>query len=142
MFILRSYLVNKLPILLNIYSRSILPPFTMQWCITEALNHVDPQAFPSLSQMFGPLSGSGMLSDVRQEFLFACALHDLIAEESIEHLLEEPPMQTLPAEGRYVKADLVSQCAVNPERLEELVGELDRLEGNAGAIAGALVEVY
>ena len=141
MFLLRSYLVNKLPILLTMFSTSILPPFTIQWCITEALGHVDPQAFPSLSQMFGPLSGSGMLSDVRQEFLFACALHDLIAEDSIEHLLGEPPMQTLPAGGRYSKEDLVSQCSITPERLEELVGELESLDGNAGAIAGAVVEV-
>lgn len=141
MFLLRSYLVNKLPVLLTIFSASIMPPFTIQWCITEALGHVDPQAFPSLSQMFGPLSGSGMLSDVRQEFLFACALHDLIAEDSIEHLLGEPPMQTLPAGGRYSKEDLVSQCSVNPEKLEELVGELEGLDGNAGAIAGAVVEV-
>ncbi len=141
MFLFRSYLVNKLPLLVTIFSASMFPPFTIQWCITEALGHVDPQAFPSLSQMFGPLSGSGLLSDVRQEFLFACALHDLIAEESIGHLLGETPMQTLPAGGRYSKEDLVNQCTVNPERVEELVGELERLEGNSGAIAGAVVEV-
>ncbi|KAI9880988.1 MAG: mediator complex subunit [Pleopsidium flavum] len=141
MFLFRSYLVNKLPLLLTIFSTSMFPPFTIQWCIAEALGHVDPQAFLSLSQMFGPLSGSGMLSDVRQEFLFACALHDLIAEESIGHLLGETPMQTLPAGGRYSKEDLVNQCTANPERVEDLVGELDRLEGNSGAIAGAVVEI-
>ncbi len=141
MFLLRSYLINKIPILLTIFSTSILAPFSIQWCITEALSHVDPQAFPTLSQMFDGLSDSGMLSDVRQEFLFACALHDLIAEESIEHLLGGTPMQTLPAGGRYVKDDLVTQCSMNPERLEELVGELERLEGNAGAISSAVVEV-
>lgn len=50
-------------------------------------------------------------------------------------------MQTLPAGGRYSREDLVSQCSMNPERLEELVGELEGLDGNAGAIAGAVVEV-
>ncbi|KAI9831464.1 MAG: hypothetical protein M1819_005063 [Sarea resinae] len=141
MFLLRSFLVNKIPILLTTLSGSMFPPLTAEFCITQALGRIDPNAFPSFSQMFDPLSGGGMLSDVRQEFLFACALHQLIPEESIERLLGEIPMQTLPAGGRYVKEDLVGQCTSSPERVEELLGEIESMDGNAGAIVAAITEV-
>ncbi|KZF25812.1 mediator of RNA polymerase II transcription subunit 5 [Xylona heveae TC161] len=141
MFLFRSFLVNKIPVLVAILAGSMFPPLTAEFCITQALNHVDPNAFPSFSQMFDPLSGSGMLSDVRQEFLFACALHQLIPEESIESLLGEIPMQTLPSGGRYVKEDLVQQCSTNSEKIEELLGEIEGMDGNAGAIVSAITDI-
>lgn len=82
-----------------------------------------------------------MLSEARQEFLFACALHQLIPEQSIETLLGDVPMQSLPASGRYAKEDLVAQCTANPAKIEELIGELENMEGNAGEIVAALVDV-
>ena len=91
--------------------------------------------------MFDDSSSSNMFSEsVRQEFCFACCLHGLIAEESIERLLGEVPMQTLPAGGRYVKESLVQQCLNDPEKAEGLVDELERMDGNAGAVSQALVE--
>lgn len=139
--ILRSFLVNKLPAFLNNYAAIIFPPLSIETCIGQALLRVDPAAFPSFSQMFDLLGKNGMLSEARQEFLFACALHRLIPEGSIEGLLGDVPMQSLPASGRYVKNELVAQCTANPGRIEELVGELENMEGNAGEIAGALMEV-
>lgn len=136
----RSYLVNKLPVFLLNYVDMMFEPMTMEYCIGQAFVHIDPTAFPSLSQDFD-LLGRNSVSEARQEFLFACALHQLIPEQSIQGLLGDVPMQSLPAGGRYVKQELVSQCTANPSRIEELVGELENLEGNAGEIAGALLEV-
>ena len=65
----------------------------------------------------------------------------LIPEESIEGLLGEIPMQTLPAGGRYTKEDLVQQCLLDPERAERLLEELDHMDGNVGAVSQAVVEV-
>lgn len=139
--ILRSFLVNKLPAFLNNYTAVIFPPLTIETCISQALLRIDPAAFPSFSQMFDLLGKNGVLSEARQEFLFACALHQLIPEGSIEGLLGDVPMQSLPASGRYVKNDLVARCTANPARIEELIAELENMEGNAGEIAGALIEV-
>lgn len=133
--LLRSFLVNKLPVFLHNYAAIIFEPVTVEICISQALGRVGPAAFPSFSQMFDPLS------DARQEFLFACALHQLIPEQSIEVLLGEVPMQNLPASGRYVKDDLVAQCSANPTKIEEFIGELEKMEGNAGETAAALLEV-
>lgn len=139
--ILRSFLVNKLPVFLSNYATILFPPLTIETCISQALLRVDPAAFPSFSQMFDMLGKTGMLSEARQEFLFACALHQLIPETSIEGLLGDVPMQSLPASGRYVRSELVTQCTTNPSKIEELIGELENMEGNAGEIAGALIEV-
>ena len=139
--LLRSFLVNKLPIFLSSYATMIYEPLTMEYCISQALVRVDPAAFPSYSQMFDILGKNGVLSEARQEFLFACALHQLIPEQSIEVLLGDVPMQSLPASGRYVKDNLVAQCSANPTKIEEFIGELENMEGNAGEIAAALNDV-
>ncbi|KAL8912094.1 MAG: hypothetical protein Q9172_007560 [Xanthocarpia lactea] len=137
---LRSFLVNKLPVFLGNYTSITFPPFSIETCISQALLRIDPTAFPSLSQMFDLSTKSNIVSEARQEFLFSCALHHLIPEGSIEVLLGDVPMQSLPASGRYMKIDLVTQCTTNPTKIEELIGELENMDGNAGEIAGALFE--
>lgn len=140
--ILRSFLVNKLPVFIrNNYASMLFEPLTVEHCIRQALVRVDPAAFPSVSQMFDPLGRNSLLSEARQEFLFACALHDLIPERSIEEILEDVPMQSLPAGGRYAKDDLVQQCTSNPAKIEEYISELENMEGNAGEIAAAITEI-
>ncbi|KAL8861162.1 MAG: hypothetical protein Q9178_002378 [Gyalolechia marmorata] len=138
---LRSFLVNKLPVFLSNYTSITFPPFSIESCISQALLRIDPTAFPSLSQMFDLSTKSNVVSEARQDFLFSCALHHLIPEGNIEVLLGDVPMQSLPASGRYMKIDLVTQCTTNPTKIEELIGELENMDGNAGEIAGALFEV-
>ncbi|KAJ5747838.1 uncharacterized protein N7511_009534 [Penicillium nucicola] len=140
MFLFRSFLVNKLPVFFAAISAAQIVPISMEMCISQALSHLNPNAFPSFSQMFS-MQGSSVLSDARQEFLFACASHKLIQESSIEQLLGENPMQTLPGGGPFVKDDLISQINSNHERAEQLIGEIESMEGNAGAIVGAVIEV-
>lgn len=140
--ILRSFLINKIPLLLATLSSSLFPPLTPEYCITEALSQVDTAAFPTLSNMFDDSSANNMFSDsVRQDFCFACCLHGLIAEDSIESLLGDIPMQSLPAGGRYMKEDLVQQCLSDSERTEILISELEQMDGNVGAVSQAITEV-
>ena len=120
----------------------MFPPLTAQFCITEALSQVDTNAFPTLSGMFDNASNQISFTDtVRQDFCFACCLHGLIPESSIEGLLGEITYQTLPAGGRYVKEILVEECMADPERIQGLIGELDNMDGNVGAVCQALTEV-
>jgi mediator of RNA polymerase II transcription subunit 5 len=140
MFVFRSFLVNKLPPFFASLAAASMEPIPMELCINQALSKVDPNAFPSFSQVF-EMQGNTVLSDVRQEFLFACASHRLIPESSIERLLGENPMQTLPVGGRYVKDELVAQITGNTQRADQLIAEVESMEGNAGAIVGAVTEV-
>lgn len=142
-FVPRSFLINKVPVLLANLSTQLFPPVTSEYCITQALGQVDTTAFPTLSNMFDEASnGNNMFSDsVRSDFCFACCLHGLIAESSIEELLGDIPMQSLPAGGRYVKDDLVQQCLADPQRAEVLISELENMDGNVGAISQAITEV-
>ncbi|KAI0595642.1 mediator complex subunit Med5 [Biscogniauxia sp. FL1348] len=140
--LLRSYLINKLPLLLASLAPSMFPPLTPQFCITEALGQVDTNAFPTLSAMFDDTNNSNTFTDsVRQDFCFACCLHNLIPESSIEGLLGEITYQSLPQGGRYVKESLVEECMADPERIQGLIGELDNMDGNVGAVCQALTEV-
>lgn len=140
--ILRSFLINKVPLLLNTLSASFFPGLTSEYCITEALSHVDTNAFPTLSTLFDESSNNNMFSDsVRQDFCFSCCLHGLLEESSIEGLLGDIPMQSLPAGGRYVKEDLVQQCLSDPEKAEGLIDELEHMDGNVGAVSQAITEV-
>lgn len=140
--LLRSYLINKLPLLLATLANSMFAPLTPQYCITEALAQVDTNAFPTLSAMFDDTNNNNTFTDtVRQDFCFACCLHCLIPESSIESLLGEITYQSLPQEGRHVKEKLVARCIADPELIQELVREIDNMDGNVGAVCQALIEI-
>ena len=140
--LLRSYLINKLPLLLSSYAASQVYPFDPQFCISEALSRIDTNAFPTLSSMFDDTRNSNSFTySVRQDFCFACCLHGLVPESSIETLLGEITYQTLPAGGRYVKQNLVQQCMADTEKIQSLFSELDNMDGNVGAVCQALTEV-
>ncbi|OJD36145.1 mediator of rna polymerase ii transcription subunit 5 [Diplodia corticola] len=140
-FNFRSFLINKVPSLVAILAGSMFPTTTPELCITQALNHIDRNAFPSFSQTFDMAPVNSLLSDVRQDFLVACALHQLVPESSIERLLGETPMSSVPVGGKYVKENLVAQCSTNFERVEELLNEIEGMDGNAGAIVGAMTDI-
>jgi mediator of RNA polymerase II transcription subunit 5 len=137
MFVFRSFLVNKLPTLLVILSQALPAPVTTELCIQQAFGQLDPNAFPS----FDLSSGINNLSEVRQDFLFACALHQLLPVASIERLLGETPMSSLPASGKYTKDQLVAQCSTNTDKIQELMNGLESMDGNVGAVALAVVDV-
>ena len=127
-----------MPVLLESYSTMIFAPLSIEICITQALSRMDPPVDPA-----DPYSTQSLdlPSEDRSEFLFACALYQLIPERSIEAILGDVPMQSLPEGGKYVKAELVAQCTANSGKIEDLVNELENMEGNAAEIAGALIEV-
>jgi hypothetical protein len=139
----RSFLINKVPLIIASYVPLLnnFAPVSMESCITDALSRMDPSADPYAPQAFDPLSVSGMVSESRQEFLFACALHGMIPESSIETILGDLPMDSLPESGKYTKEILNNRCDAKSGRLEELVGELEQMDGNSGAIAELVVEV-
>jgi mediator of RNA polymerase II transcription subunit 5 len=83
-----------------------------------------------------------VLSDVRQQFLFSCVLHSLLRAESVEGLLGEQPFTPVPDPAtRYVKETLVEECSSDSERIGQLIEELEKLDGNAGAISNTIAEV-
>lgn len=140
--LVRSFLINKLPLLIVGLSASLFPPLTAEFCITEALNQVDTNMFPTLSNMFDESSSFKLFSDsVRQDFCFACSLQGLIAESHIETLLGDVPMQSLPAGGRHIKEDLVEQFMSDSGKAARMIDELDNMDGNVGAISQAITEV-
>ncbi|KAF7503950.1 hypothetical protein GJ744_002975 [Endocarpon pusillum] len=134
----RSFLANRLPPILCLISTSSLEPVPVNLCISQALGRIDLGAFPLSAYDMG---GRSSLAGVRQEFLFACALHRLIPEAGVEDLLGEKPMQSLPSHGLYEKDQLVQQISANAQRAEQLIKEIELMEGNAGAIVAAIIEV-
>ena len=139
-FSLRSFLINRIPVLLSGVATAMLAGDRSEYCIGQALARVDPVMFPPPSH---GLISENALQDVRQDFLFSCTLHGLIRASSIESLLGEAPTFSQPPEpsARYMKETLVDQCVSDPERIFQLVDELDKMNGNAGAISLATVEV-
>jgi mediator of RNA polymerase II transcription subunit 5 len=140
--LLKSFVVNKVPlILVSLAGMSSMYPFNAELCISEALGQVDPNVFPTLSGMFDMSTNSSFHDSVRQDFCFACQLHGLLSETAVETLLGDITWQSLPEEGRYKKDDLVAACLQDSHRAQKLIGELENMNGNVGAVAQALVEV-
>lgn len=148
LFLFKTFLVNKIPSFLadlqSVTATQQQQPIPLEMCITNSLARIDHAMFPSLSEMFSMSHGgtTAVLSDVRQEFLFSCALNHVIPEHSIERLLGENPMQTLPVEGLMSKNIPLQQILQNPtDRSNELLNGMELLNGNVRPIATAISEV-
>ena len=121
---------------------SSIYPFNAEFCITQALTQVDTNIFPNTSDMFDISNTQNTYTEtVRQEFVYACQLHGLVSEPTRNKILGDITFQELPSGGRYAKDVLVRQCLQNPERIKELIGEIEEMTGNAGAVCQALAEV-
>lgn len=137
----RSCLTNKLPPLLSMVAESSLEAISSEQCINQALQQVDSEiASISLATPNSDQHAS-LLREIRQEFLFACNLHKLISTARLTNMLGVSPTQKQPAVGHYVKDELVQQIKTNHSRAERLVSEVCSMQGNAGQIVQALVEV-
>ncbi|GAB7356308.1 hypothetical protein MBLNU459_g7105t1 [Dothideomycetes sp. NU459] len=134
----RSFIANKLPLLLLSLQASLYPPLTAQVCIQMAMGRVDVHPFPPLSSENEGVNEA--LKQSRLEFLQACLLHQLGTESAFGNAIGEVNSSINSRANRYNKDILSSQCMANVYRAEELVSELEGMQGNAGAISGALIE--
>lgn len=148
LFVYKSFLVNKVPTFLadlqSVTAMQQQQPIPLETCIANSLARIDHTMFPSLSEMFSMSHSAtaSVLSDVRQEFLFSCALNHVIPEKSIERILGENPMQALPVGGLLNKNNLVQQILENStDRFNELLNGLELLNGNVKPITIAISEV-
>ncbi|POR33336.1 Mediator of RNA polymerase II transcription subunit 5 [Tolypocladium paradoxum] len=140
--LLRSFLINKVPLLLCQLCSPQFSTTSSEFCITEALNQVDTSVFPTASLMFDESrSNNPYTESVREEFCTACALHGLVQREHVERILGETSMSYEPSLERYSKDKLVQDCLSDPEKIQGMVRELDKMDGNVGAVSQALVEL-
>ena len=137
LLVIKSFICNKIPILLNIVSGYMAPPMTVETCIQMAFLSVTMDAIPPISA--GSNEVRERLKLTRLEFLQACALYNLVSEDTISAILQEPPI-SLPRVSKYTKENLLLQTTTNVARLEPLIDDLTGMAGNAGAIAGCIVD--
>ncbi|KAI5289410.1 mediator complex subunit [Ascosphaera aggregata] len=141
LFLQKAFLINKVPSFLQEMVTTSPQPLPMELCISHALSRIDSRTFPSFSALFvNKFHKSSPLSDVRQEFVFSCALHKLIPEASIEPLLGENPMQSLPSGGQMARSEVVSQLLQYPDRLEQYLKKIESMDGIASVISVALTD--
>jgi mediator of RNA polymerase II transcription subunit 5 len=137
----RSYLTSKLPPLLSLAAESSLEPISAEQCLSQALQQVDSEIASISSTTPNSSQHISLLREVRQEFVLACHLHKLISTNSITSILGASPTQKQPHGNHYVKDDLIHQIRTNHSRADRLIGEVSAMQGNAGTIVQALIEV-
>lgn len=146
--LMRSFLVNKVPLLLLRLSPN---PQISSFAITQAFMRADTMHLTSLAtSMFDPYSTStnddnDLFSDIqvdlRSDFLFGCALHGIIHEADINTILQELPVSAMPTSGKYTVQMLHEQCAHDPSRVDRLLEEIEVQEGNSGAVCKTLFDI-
>ena len=136
--VVKSFICNKLPLLLNIVSGFMAPAMTAEACIQMAFMTIPMDALPPISA--GSNEVRAELKLTRLNFLQACGLHGLVSENTISNISQEPPI-SLSRSNKYTKEALFAQCSANVARLEPLIDELAGMVGNAGAIAGCIVDI-
>lgn len=137
-FVIRSFICNKLPMLLVSLSASMFGASTVESCIQMGFVTISMDPLSPLTA--NSVSVRETLKITRLEFLQSCALHALISDGAVASILQEPPM-AFPRVTRHTKDTLVSQCVANAGKVESLVDDLGSMQGNGGAIAEALILV-
>lgn len=124
----QSFIANKLPLVLLSLSSQLYPPDTIEPLIRMALGRLDANTFAQ---------DSGRdLRQTRNEFVTACFQHRMIPYAYAFEAMGAQPKAVF-----CQKDALVTACSGNTQQVEKLVRDLDRLDGNAGQVAAALVEV-
>lgn len=121
-FAARSFIVNKLPLLLSSASSTGIVQLSMPLVLQQALGRVD-NTVPE-----------------RTAFLAACSLHSLITDDDLEHITGprvSAPQAATPAHH----ATLLQQYKASPQVIEKFIAALELLDGNAAAYAGMIVDV-
>lgn len=78
---------------------------------------------------------------VREEFCAACALHGLVEREHVDTILGETSMSYEPSLQKASKEKLFQDCLSDPEKIQGLTREIEKMDGNVGAVCQALVEL-
>lgn len=117
------FLTERLPHLIVTLTTETYVPFDITFLL--------PELFQRLSTT----------NDLRQQFLFACTLHGLLAEDNIETLLGSKPTQTLPKGGKVTREYLIQEYRKDPSRAEYFVSRVGVRDGNSGIYAEVVVEV-
>lgn len=134
----RSFICNKLPLLLSMMS-STIQPAAVEACVQMAMGPggmVSMDPLPPISP--GATDVRDTLKATRLDLLQACVLHGLITESTVTLVLNENI--ALPRVPKLSKESLIAQCSNNMTKFGEWVEELAGMQGNAGAIAGCIVE--
>ncbi|CAM1508468.1 Fc.00g053160.m01.CDS01 [Cosmosporella sp. VM-42] len=141
--LLRSYLINKVPLLLCQLCPPAFGATSAEFCITEALRHVDTSLFPTPSLMFDETrSNNPYTESVREEFCAACVLHGLIQRAQMDTILgDDMTMSYENTLEKLEKEKLVQNCLSDPEKIQGLVRDVDKMDGNVGAVCQALIEL-
>ncbi|KAJ6787588.1 hypothetical protein PWT90_00671 [Aphanocladium album] len=140
--LLRSFVVNKLPLLLCQLCHPEFSATSAEFCITEALNRVDTSIFPTASLMFDESRNNNPYTEsVREEFCAACALHGLIERDHLDRILGETSMSYDPSLEKANRDKLVSDCLSDSVKIQNTISQLEKVDGNVGAVAHAIVEL-
>lgn len=114
-------------------------PLNFEFLISQSLLRSEVTTFSGLSQNLDFGGNIGPLSDARQEFLSACVMQGLVAEEGVARLPGESSLSTVPA--RQSKEDVIRAYGKDVHKFHTLLSGIERTDGNAGAFAQAISEV-
>ena len=137
----RSCLTNKLPPLLSLVAESSLEAISSEQCMNQALQEVDSEIASISPAPPNSAQRISLLREIRQEFLLACHMHKLVSKAGVASILGASPTPKQQMGGHYSKDELVQQIRTHPSRADRLVSEVCTMQGNAGYIVQALVEV-
>ncbi|KAG6201677.1 hypothetical protein E4U34_006171 [Claviceps purpurea] len=139
--LLKTFLISKLPLIVCQLCTGFDINST-EFCITEALNRVDTTIFPTTSLMFDETRSNNPYTDsVREEFCTACALHGLVQRDHVERILGETSMSYESSLEKHSKDRLVQDCFADAEKMQGLIRDVEKIDGNVGAVAHALVDI-
>lgn len=144
MFTMRSLIINKIPPFLAQISATLYLSANVGYLVAEAFRRLGPAMHPESNlgpSSFEPQTANATQQEVMPPFLGACLLHGLLDRNQAEQILTNDKMQSLSQAYRLDKDQLLIDIRNREKDIEQVVSDLETLDGNLSARAEAIFEV-
>lgn len=141
-FVIRSFLVTKVPIIAETLSALNFSSLDLEFIISQALNYVNTNIQLAMSRTLEPDQSVTPLSEVRKDFLSSCTLHGIVSESSIPQILGDASMQNVRSGVKIQRQSLTNEYKSNHQKaIEHILNGIEKADGNAATHVEALTEI-
>ena len=130
---IRSFVVNKVPLVLEAASATAFQPVNYELSISQALNQFDASLSADFSNTLSPQQKNSMLPEIREELLLSCSLHGQLQEDGFKRLGGKTalPSSSKGTTAKRHRQTLFNEYKNNPQKVAKIIRGVESMDGNA-----------
>lgn len=132
-FTIRSFVVNKVPLVLEAVSATAFQPVNYELSISQALDQFDASLSADFSNTLSLQQKNVVLLEVREELLLSFSLHGQLQEDGFKRLGGKTalPSSNKGTSAKRHRQTLFNEYKNNPQKVAKIMRGVESMDGNA-----------